>query len=89
MTWAVWILSLVAPIAKKALAALGVGIVSVVGFDFMIDQLTGYINTSIGGVPADILGLASMMGIPDALGIMLGGISSAATLMAVKKFNIL
>lgn len=89
MTWAVWILSLVAPIAKKVLAALGVGIVTTVGFDLAIDALTGYINNNLSGVPADILGLASMMGIPDAIGIMLGGISSAATLMAVKKFDIL
>lgn len=89
MTWFAWVLSLVAPVAKKVLLALGVGIVTVTGFDFAINQLTDLINTQLGGVSADILGLASMMGITDAIGITLGGISSAATLMAVKRFNIL
>jgi len=89
MTWAAWILGLVAPIAKRVMVSLGIGIVTVAGFDLAIGQLTTMINQSIGGTTSDILGLATMMGIPEAIGIMLGGITSAATLMAVKRFNIL
>ncbi|TXI36674.1 MAG: DUF2523 domain-containing protein [Methylophilus methylotrophus] len=89
MTWAAWILALVAPIAKKVMVSLGIGILTVTGFDMAMDSLTGLINQSIGGSTADILGIATMMGIPDAIGIMLGGITSGATLVAVKRFNIL
>jgi hypothetical protein len=89
MTWAAWILALVAPIAKKVMVALGIGILTVTGFDMAIGHITTLINQSIGGTTADILGIASMMGIPESIGIMLGGISSGATLMAVKRFNIL
>ncbi len=89
MTWAAWILALVAPIAKKVMVSLGIGILTVTGFDMAINQLTSMINQSIGGSTADILGIATMMGIPDAIGIILGGITSGATLMAVKRFNVL
>jgi hypothetical protein len=89
MTWAVWILGLVAPIAKKVMVALGVGILTVTGFDLAIGQLTTLINQSIGGTTADILGIATMMGIPEAIGIMLGGITSAASLMVVKRLGVL
>lgn len=89
MTWVAWILALVMPIAKKVMVGLGVGILTVTGFDLAIGQLTNMINQSIGGTTADILGIATMMGIPESIGIMLGGVSSAATIMAVKRFNIL
>lgn len=89
MTWAAWVLALVAPIAKKVMVALGIGILTITGFDMAITQITTMINQSIGGTTSDILGIATMMGIPDAIGIMLGGITSGATLMAVKRFNIL
>lgn len=89
MTWASWILSLVAPIAKKVMVALGIGIVTVTGFDMAMSQLIQMVNQSIGGATSDVLGLATMMGIPDAIGIMLGGISSGASFMAIKRFNIL
>lgn len=89
MTWVAWILALVAPIAKRVMLALGVGVLTITGFDLAIGQLTTLINQSIGGTTSDILGIATMMGIPESIGIMLGGISSAATLMAVKRFNIL
>jgi hypothetical protein len=89
MTWAAWILALVAPIAKRVMVALGIGIITVTGFDMAIGQLTTMINQSIGGTTSDILGIATMMGIPESIGIMLGGITSAASLMVVKRLGIL
>ncbi|MGQ2966775.1 DUF2523 family protein [Methylophilus sp.] len=89
MTWAAWVLALVAPIAKRVMVALGIGIITVTGFDMAIGQLTTMINQSIGGTTSDILGIATMMGIPESIGIMLGGITSAASLMVVKRLGIL
>ena len=72
MNIAAWLLSMVAPLVIRGLVALGFTAVSYAGAETLMNQLISMAQTSWNAVPASVLQLASLSGIPDALGITLG-----------------
>jgi len=72
MTFAQFLLSLVGPLASRALVYLGIGLLTVTGIDSavngMISVMQGYWN----GLPVTVLQLASLAKVPEGLGIVVG-----------------
>lgn len=72
MPLAAWLLSLVAPFAIRALVALGFTAVSFVGVSTLANQLIQIAQQNWGALPIAALQMASLSGIPEALGMIVG-----------------
>lgn len=84
---AVWLLALVAPLARKVLVSLGIGWVTYESFGFLVGQLQGAVLGAWGAVGGVTFQILSLAGIPDSLGIILGGFAARAGLMAVSRLG--
>lgn len=84
-----WLIAMVAPIAKRLLVALGIGIVTYTGFQLVLDQITAAIASNISGAPIVAYQFASLMGFPEVAGIILGAIASRLTIEQLKRFQLL
>lgn len=85
MPFAAFLAALVPSLVARVLAALGFGLVTVVGIDFVSDQLLGYLTSSIGGLPASIAGLLGLAGVGAGLNIILGAITARVALYVLTR----
>lgn len=89
MTWASFILTLVGPIAVKLLAFFGIALTTITGVDLAFQTLQTYATSNWSGLPASVLQLASLAGVPTALGIIFGAFNARLvlwSLMSAKRF---
>lgn len=82
MSWATWLLAMVGPVAFRVLAVLGLGIVTFTGVTELVRTLVTQAQNQWAGLPANVLGLATLAGMPEALGIVFGAIVARAALWA-------
>ena len=54
---------------------LGVSVVSYEGLSFAVEGILDYIKTNYFAMPADLVGLLGLAGIPEALNVIFGGFS--------------
>jgi putative Mn2+ efflux pump MntP len=71
-----FILALVQPIIARIFVALGFSLVSFVGMDLLMDGLSQQVQGAWGGLPSNLIGLAGLAGIGEALSIVLGAIAT-------------
>ena len=83
----VWLLAAAWPIAKKVLLMLGIGWVTYEGLGLIATQVQNEIITIWGTMPANTLKMASLMGIPQAIGIVLGALAARVAFVAVGKLG--
>lgn len=76
MPLAVWLLSLVRPIVGRVLLALGISLVTVTGVTASIDALRTQLVGSVNRLPSDVLNLFMLAGGGEAIGIILGAITT-------------
>jgi hypothetical protein len=81
--------SLAGPIAKKALAALGMGVLSYAAVQAAFAGVQAALLASYGQISADIVGPLNMAGFGQAIGIVLGAMSARFSLLAVKKIGMM
>lgn len=79
--------SVLSGIVRFCLSAASVGIVTFVGFDLLLDQLNQFVASGVGGIPADVLGLAGLSGVDTAINLVLSGCSIRVSLIAVNQFR--
>lgn len=84
-----WLISVAWPVVKKVLSALGVGILSFTGLSSIFDQMRDNITASWGAVGGAVLQIASLGGIPDALGIVLSALAVHLVFMTMGKLGII
>jgi hypothetical protein len=77
------------PIIKRIMVGLGIGVITYTGSSLLIQQFINTITSSMTGVPAIMLQMASLFGVPDSIGILLGALSFQASLSAIKRFGFL
>lgn len=68
--------SAIGPLALKVIAALGMGVITFTGVDAALEGLIGMAQSSWSGMAPDVLGLASVAGVPACLGLIAGAMSS-------------
>lgn len=86
--WA-FFMSLVTPVVRRVLIALGIGMVTYAGYSELIDQVKNHIINQMGGLPSKTLQIITLYGLPESLSIILGAFTTAASISALKKFKIL
>lgn len=72
MTISQWLVALVGPIAARVLVSLGFTAVSFAGVTALTDQLVQMAKDQWAALPSAVLQLASLSGIPQALGMIFG-----------------
>lgn len=83
MKLAAWIASLVPSLVAKILAALGMGVLTVTGFTVAWNSVKALIISNFSAMPASIMGLASLAGVGEALGIIFGAITARVAYSAL------
>lgn len=82
-----WLLAAVWPLAKKVLSMLGMGWLTYEGLGQIAQQLIGEVQTLWGQLSPEVLALASRLGVPQAVGIILGAIVARVTFIALGKLG--
>jgi len=83
----VWLLAAAWPIAKKVLVMLGVGWVTYEGLSLLGNQVVAEVLAVWGAMPASMLQMASLLGIPQSIGIVLGAMTARIAYVAVGKLG--
>ena len=65
----------------KLLQVFGVGFVSYQGIDLVLTEVQGYINASIGGVPANLIAILDTMNVFSAINLLISALSIRYTLI--------
>ena len=80
--WFSWLDNAVGSLAKRVFSALGIGWVSFNGITEFASQLKDQVMTAWGGLPAEILAIATMGGIGTAMGLVLSAVVYKAAMSA-------
>ena len=70
------------PLVIKILAGLGIGIAVYSGADFAISEAQTYVNTQIGGLPADMYQLMMLAGLDTGLQIVFAAFTARIAIMS-------
>lgn len=87
--FAVFLLGLVTPLVRKALVALGLGVVSYAGLTFVAGQVRDAVIANYGTISGSVLDLLNLLGAGQALGIILGGIIARAAFAAISRIGVM
>lgn len=79
-----WIMGLVGPIAIRALVALGFSAVSFAAVNTMANALVNIATTNWASMPATVLALATLSGIPQVLGMIAAAYLGRVSIWAVQ-----
>lgn len=72
-----------APIAKKVLQGLGIGMVTYAGVDVVFSGLKAYVVSSWSGMTPEILGLLSLAGVGTGVNMMLAAMAARVAMLSV------
>ncbi|MEH8257799.1 DUF2523 family protein [Aeromonas veronii] len=84
--WAALTSTVIGSILARALLALGVGIVSMVGFSELLSMAMTRIQGLFGGIPADLLGLLGFMHMDVPISAWFAGQTAALALSTATRF---
>jgi hypothetical protein len=82
MTWASFLLGLAGPIALRVMMTLGFSIITFGSVAAALQALIDIAVNNWAGVPANVLMLASLAGIPQAIGIICGSFVARVSIWA-------
>ncbi|CAB5680849.1 DUF2523 domain-containing protein [Comamonas aquatica] len=80
-----WLLSMMQPLIGRILAALGFSVVTITGFELVIDTVKNMVRDGINTLPADMLNLFLYAGGGQGLGMILGAITTKLLLWQVQR----
>lgn len=80
-----WLLAMMQPLIGRILAALGFSVVTITGFELVIDHLKNMVRDGINTLPADMLNLFLYAGGGQGLGMILGAITTKLLLWQVQR----
>jgi len=83
-----WLMSVVAPVAKRVMASLGLGVVSFTGVSTTLDAALNAAKSAWGGVLSEVASLIAMSGFFDFMAITSGGLISGVAWMVLKRWAI-
>lgn len=82
MTWATWLLSMAGPLVLRVFTTLGLGVMTFTGVTASLQGLIDMATSNWASMGADILALASIAGLPQALGIICGAMTARVGMWA-------
>jgi hypothetical protein len=81
------LIALVGPLAKQALVALGIGLITYVGLDAAVTSALSAAKSSLGQLPAAAMAICARGGMFTAFSIVAGGITARMSMMIVKRLG--
>lgn len=87
MTLAAWLVSLVGPLVIRAVIALGFTAVTFTGVVALANQLVESAQNNWSAMPAAVIQLASLSGIPEVLGMVFGAVLAVFSAKAAAGFG--
>lgn len=75
----------ISKVVVKLVTALGVGYVTYVGFSSLIDMVQGYIDSNLGGLPANVFQVINIVNVPAAINLILSAYAARYTLFTLSK----
>jgi hypothetical protein len=75
-TLAAFLMSMVGPLAIRVLTMVGISILTFTGVTESLTFLIDAAKANYAGLPADLLGLAGLAGVPQGIGLILGAMSA-------------
>lgn len=79
-----WLLSLMQPLLGRILTALGFSVVTITGMDAIFTQLKSNLTTGLSGLGADMLNVFLIAGGGEALGIIVGALTTRLLLWNIQ-----
>jgi len=79
---ATFLLGLIGPLALRVLTAIGISTVTFTGVTTGVQALIDSVVSNYASLPADVLGLCGVAGVPQALGIIAGAMVARVGLWA-------
>lgn len=79
---------LVGPIIWKIVASLGIGLVAYVGLDALISQASAAILNNVGQLTGSLYQMAGLLGMMQAINIILSAMAVRASLAVVNKIKV-
>lgn len=89
MSWASFISGSIGAWAVKAVTSIGVGTVTYVGFSAAKNAISSTITASLGNLGGGAYQILALAGFVDSIGIWLGAMTAAVTLLSFKKLALL
>lgn len=86
--WGSFLAGVAGPVAKKALTALGFGVVSMVGVDVAIQSALNSAKSAFGGMTGVVADIVAISGFFSAVSIIAGGLVAAGSLMVMKRLSL-
>jgi hypothetical protein len=84
-----FLVALAAPLARKVLFALGIGVASYAALTTALNAALGAAKASLAGFTGDALSILQMTGLFTAMSIIAGAMVARVGLLAIKKLEIL
>lgn len=82
-----WLVGLAWPAISRILTSLGLGTVTFVGMDAMLQSAISSSQSSLAGLSPEILAIMSISGFITAMGILAGALTASLMLVALKRFS--
>lgn len=87
MQWGAFLLALAWPLVKKVLVSLGIGFVTYTGLTMIANQIKDQVMSAWGLAGANVVQVLTIAGIPQSVGITLGGLAAGAALAAAARLG--
>jgi hypothetical protein len=73
----------------KAAFDLGIGVLSFGGYVLILGLFTDYIDSSVSGLPADVLAIATLSGVMEGLSWVIAAVTTRMTIAAFPRLGVL
>jgi hypothetical protein len=80
-----WLMALVQPVVVRVLSSLGLSVITFKGVDTAFQQAREYVQNGVNSFAPSVLDLMGLFGIDTGLGLVLGAMSFALSLWALRK----
>ena len=84
-----YLLSISVPIAQRVLTGLGFGVVTYVGYEAAVTAARDAVIAYWGGIAPAPLAIISMVGVGEAVGIVLAAVATRAAMVQLKHLQII
>lgn len=82
-----WLVGLAWPAISRILTSLGLGTVTFLGLDAMLQNAISQSQSSFSGLSSEIMAFMSISGVITALGINAGALAACLAMVALKRFS--
>ena len=89
MSWGTFLAGAAAPLTRRVMSALGLGVVTIIGLHTLLTNMLQSMSSSVGSIGADLGALLALGGFLKAMSILAGALVTRVSMIALKRFEVL